>query len=530
MKPAKISFYGNLGAWRLEGGMPRRARASLRRDVNSYFGENKPHAALGRDSLHSGLAFLVARGLNTFVQIGSTILLARLLSPHDYGLVAMVSALVGFAPMLIDLGTNDAVVQRKSISRYDITSLFWLKVAIAGTLTLLLVGGSGYIADFYGEPALTGIALVSAITLMVTALSAQHYTLMLRAMQFKRIALIEIAANVISSVIAIVMAYTGWGYWALVAKPVLAIAVSSIAVWASCPWLPGRPQFTNDAKQMVGFGLGITGFTMTDYVARSADRVALGYFYGAVPLGYFQNASLIYDNAMSLTGLHTVAVSGLSKLRGNLDELRRAWATALSTVSFYFMLAFAGLAVTGQDFVVMLLGSKWEPAGIIVCIFGVKGIADVVERTLGWLHVTAGRSDRWMRWGVYSAIFQLAALVIGLPFGLVGVATAYALAMFFLFLPALAYAGKPLGIGASDVLRAVGPQMVAALGAVAIGVAAQLLFMADYGRLARFLVSGSICTVAYMLIAVGVFRVTRPLQLALSLLHDLNPMRRWRSS
>jgi polysaccharide transporter, PST family len=502
----------------------------LKRDIDSYFGENKPHAGLGRDSLHSGVAFLVARGLNTFVQIGSTILLARLLSPQDYGLVAMVAALVGFAPMLIDLGTNDATVQRKSITHFDMSSLFWLKTAIAGTLTLLLAGGSGFIADFYGEPALTGIALVSALTLLMTALSAQHYSLMRRAMQFKRIALIEIAANVISSIAAIFMAYTGWGYWALVAKPVLAIAICSVGVWSYCPWLPGRPQFTREAGHMVGFGMGVTGFTMTDYLARSGDRIALGYFYGAVPLGYFQNAFLIYENVLSVTSLHDVAVSSLSKLRDNLEELKRSWAAALSSVSFFSMPAFAGLAVTGQDFVVMLLGQKWEPAGIIVCIFAVKGIAHVVERTLGWLHVAAGRSDRWMHWGIFSAIFQLAALLLGIPFGLVGVATAYAIATFCLFLPALMYAGQPLGIHASDILRAVGPQMVAALSAVVIGLAAQHLFMLDFSRPARFLLSGSICAAAYLLIAVGIFRVTKPLQLMVSLLHDFNPVRLRRNS
>jgi len=122
----------------------------LNRNVDKYFDENKPHAGLGRASLHSGVAFFVARAANMLVQVGSTILLARLLNPHDYGLVAMVFALLGFAPMLIDLGTTDATVQRKSITHVDVSALFWVKVAIGGTLTLLLAGGSGFIASFYG--------------------------------------------------------------------------------------------------------------------------------------------------------------------------------------------------------------------------------------------------------------------------------------------------------------------------------------------------------------------------------------------
>ena len=503
----------------------------MNRNVDKYFDENKPHAGLGRASLHSGVAFFVARAANMLVQVGSTILLARLLNPHDYGLVAMVFALLGFAPMLIDLGTTDATVQRKSITHVDVSALFWVKVAIGGTLTLLLAGGSGFIASFYGEPALTGIALVSSLSLIVAALSSQHFALMRRAMQFRRIALIEISANVISSIVAIAMAFTGWGYWALVAKPMLTTGLSALGAWTSCPWLPGRPRLTPELKEMVGFGMGVTGFTMTDYFARSADRIALGYFYGAGPLGYFQNAFLLYDNLLSLSAqLHDVAVSSLSKLRNAVDELKRSWAAALSSVTFFSALAFAVLAVTGQDFVVLLLGQKWEPAGPLLCIFAVRGIAHAVERTLGWLHVSAGRSDRWMRWGFFSAICQLVAVFVGIPFGLAGVATAHAVATFCLFVPALVYAGRPVGIGVKDVLRAVGPQTAAALITVAFGFAVQRAFLADFSQLARFVVSVPICVVAYLTVVVGVFKLTAPLQLAFSLLRDFSPKRLRRST
>lgn len=498
----------------------------MKRKVYNYFEENKPRAGLGRDSLHNGVAFVAARSLNMVVQVGTTILLARLLSPRDYGLVAMVFALVGFAPMLIDLGTTDATVQRKRITHVDVSALFWLRVAIAGTLMLLLVGGSGFIASFYGEPALTDIALVSSLTFVVAALSAQHFALMRRAMQFKRMAIIEISSNVISSIVAITMALTGWGYWALVAKPILGSGLSAVAAWVSCPWLPGRPRFTPEAKEMVGFGMGVTGFTMTDYLAQYADRIALGYFYGAGPLGYYQNALLLYNNLLSLfTQLHDVAVSSLSKLRNNVDELKRSWAAALSSLTFFSSLAFAGLAVTGQDFVVILLGQKWAPAGPLLCIFAVRGIAHVVERTLGWLHVAAGRSDRWMRWGFFSAVFQLMALLAAIPFGLAAVATAHTIATFCLFVPALVYAGRPVGIGGKDVLRAVGPQTVAALTTVAIGFAAQRLFLDDYSQLMRFALSVPICVAVYLTVAVGVFRVTGPLNLAFSLLRDLSSIR-----
>ena len=492
-----------------------------------YFEENKGHARLGRESLHNGVLFVAARAINVFVQLASTILLARLLSPHDYGLVAIVFALVGFAPMLIDLGSSDASVQRTHIEHVDVSTLFCLNLAVGLILTVLLIGVSPFIASLYGDPALTGIAIASSLFLVATALSAQHYALMRRAMQFRRIAIIEIVASVVSCLVALGMAYTGWGYWALVAKAILAPVLSAVGAWASCPWRPGRPRLTPAVRELLGFGLGVTGFTLTDNVARSADRIVLGYFYGAGSLGYFQNAFLLYDNVLGLLTqpLHNVAISGLSKLKNEVAELKRSWAAALSSLSFLSCLGFAGLAVTAQDLVVLLLGQKWEPAGPLLAIFAVRGIAHVAERTLGWLHVAAGRSDRWMRWGFFSALFQLAALLAGLPFGLVGVVTAHALATFCLFLPALLYAGRPFGISTKDILGAVGPQMVAALVTVAIGLAAQRLYFDDYSHLARFLISIPVCLAVYLAVTIGVFRVTGPIQIGFSLLRDFIPVR-----
>lgn len=503
----------------------------MKRKVSYYFGENRAHAGLGRESLHGGLAFVAARALNMVAQVATTILLARLLTPRDYGLVAMVLAIVGIAPTLIDFGTTDATVQGKRISHEGVSALFWLKIAIGATFTLLLVGGSGWIAAFYGEPALIEIAVVASLIFVATALSSQHFALMRRAMQFRQMAMIDIASNLLASVIAIVMAVTGWGFWALIAKPILTSGLAAVAAWVSCPWVPGRPRRTAEAGEMIRFGMGVTGFSITDNLAQATDRIALGYFFGAGSLGYFQNSVLLYNNLLNLfaQGLHDVAVSSLSKLRSNLDELKRSWAAALSSLIFFSALAFAGLAVTGQDFVVMLLGPQWEPAGPLVCIFAVRGIAHVTERTLGWLHVAAGRSDRWMRWGFLSAIVQIVAIFAGLPFGMAGVATAHAVATFCLFVPALVYAGQPLGIGAADVLRAVGPQTVAALATVAVGLTIQHLFLGDLSRPVRFGLSGAVCVAVYLGVAVGIFRATGPLRLVFSLARDFGLLRLWRT-
>src|SRR5262249_12788358 len=145
----------------------------------------------------------------------------------------------------------------------------------------------------------------------------------------------------------------------------------------------------------------------------------------------------------------------LGRAQNNLDELRRLWRKALSTLEFYAMPAFGILAVTGQDLIPVLFGSKWSQAGVIISILALRGIPHAVERTMGWLHVAAGRMDRWMRWGFVALCAQLIALFCGLPFGPTGVAVAFVACSFIMFVPAIAYSGRPLGISATDVLAAI---------------------------------------------------------------------------
>lgn len=493
---------------------------AVKRKADRYFGENIAHAGLGRESARSALTSVAGRGVNMVVQFASTIVLARILSPHDFGLVAMVTAFVLFAPVFVDLGTADATTRKSKITDAEISTMFWLNVAIGAILTILFASVSGLIGNFYNQPELTNIAFVSSLAFILTAVSIQPYALMRRAMEFHRIAVIDVSANTLSSIVSVLLALLGFGYWALVAKPIVQLTLTALGAWVSCTWLPGRPRPSLEAKELVKFGLGVTGFSVMDTLARSVDRIAIGYFNGPGQLGYYQNAFILYDNVLNAIAgpMHNVGVSSLSRLSGNVQDLKRAWHTALSSLTFFCVPVFAVLAVTGKDVVVILLGEKWALAGSLLCVFAVRGIANSVERTMGWLHVVLGRSDRWMRWGIISAACQFVALAAGLPFGSMGVAVAYTVAMFCLFVPALVYSGKPIGIGVKDVLRATAPQVSSAVVAVAIALSFQLLVFYDLHILTRIIVSGAICATVYGALVLGVFRQTAPLKLVYSIL------------
>lgn len=477
-----------------------------------YFEENKAQEDHSGRSLRGGAVSVAARGVNAFVQIGSVLFLARLLSPEDYGLVAMVTAFTGFAPILIDLGTRDAIVQRSRISRGEVSALFWTTIAIGGVFTALTAVCGPLIARFYGEPRLTAIVLASSFTFVACALSVQHYSLMRRNLMFQELAVLDVISNVLSAAIAVASALLGAGYWALVVRPIATPTFLALGVWIRCRWLPGTPEFSDGVKESVKFGLNITGYCLTDFGGRSADRVAIGYRTGASGLGQYQNAMFVYDNLLDVLvyPLHGVAVSSLSKLRDNLSELRRAWGKALSMVAFFAMPAFGLLASTSQDVVVVLLGQKWASAGLLLSVLAFRGIPHSVERTLGWLHVTAGRSDRWMKWGLFATAVQVVGVLCGLPFGPFGIAVAYVVTMFVLFVPAVAYAGRPLGIHAGDVVRIVWRPLAASLAAAALTFAIRWTLLPDMHPFWRAVVLGTAYLSAYLALVLGVLNVRTP--------------------
>ena len=483
-----------------------------------FFEDSKARQDHGRKSLRGGLVSVFARAVNALVQVGSVVFLARLLTPEDYGIVTMVTSITGFAPILVDLGTRDAVAQRDKITPGEVSALFWISIAVGSSFALLVALSGPLISKFYGEPRLTMIALVSSLTVIASALTCQHQGLLRRAMMFRKVAMVEVGANVLGAGTAITMAFSGLGYWALVVRPLVTGLFTAVGVWCYCRWLPPRPTLTAGVKEMLRFGVNLTGFSIADFVGRCADSVAIGRVAGPQRLGYYRKALLVYENLLDLTiSLHGVAAVSLSKLRDNVGELRRLWAKGLSTLSFYAMPAFGGVAVTSQDLIHLVLGERWHNAGVLLSVLALRGIPHVVERTLGWLHVAAGRSDRWMRWGLLEAGLQLIALFCGLPFGAMGVATAYVITMFVIFVPSIAFAGQPLGIGARDVLRVIWPPLIGTLVAVGVGFLLQFTVLAEMQRLPRLIVVGLAFVVVYAALVPGIFKLRTPLTVVLAL-------------
>jgi PST family polysaccharide transporter len=488
--------------------------------VAAFFEENREHDDLSGQAVRSGVIALVARGIVAAVQLTTTVILARLLVPADFGLVAIVAALTSFVPMLIDLGLTDSTVQNRTITPQQISALFWISLGVAAIVCTVLIAASPFIAHAYGHTEIGRIAIAWGFTFILYGLSLQHMALLRRAMRFQDIARIEILGSVGGSAVTVTMAFFGFGYWSLVMRPIVTGAITAAGSWWGCPWKPGRPRVDSEVKGMLKFGVNVTGGAVAWIGTNSADRAVMGFMYPPALIGLYQNALMLYENALLGISmpLHKVGVSALSKLRGDDQSFTRKYAEALSTVSFYSMPAFAVLAVIAPDLVAVLLGSKWAAAGPILAIFSLRGIVHVLENSQTWLHMPLGRPDRWIRWAILTGIVQVTAVVAGLPFGVLGVAVAIVIARSALALPAVLYAGRPIGLRAWTIIDATGRQFVGSIAMFAAGMAVlRLLPLETTGSIVRIAVAANISLLVYLSVVVAVFRLKDPMRLALSL-------------
>jgi PST family polysaccharide transporter len=404
-------------------------------------------------------------GLSLGIQIFATIILARLLTPQDFGLVAMVSA---FSLLLMNFGLNgftEAILQRDEISHSLSSNLFWINVGCAVVLTLGFALAGSLIARFYGNPLVTRVASVMSLTILFTGTSVVHLALLKRALLFSVTSGIEIFARAVSVVLSMLLGWMGWGYWALVAGSVAAPLASSIAAWSMCRWIPSAPKRVPDTGSMVSFAIFTYGRFTFNYFARNVDNFLVGWRFGAPSLGFYKKAyDLFALSAGQLTApLTNVAVSALSRFNPMLGQYKQNFLRALSVTAFVAMALAGDLTLIGSDLIRLLLGPGWEVAGRIFTFFGPGIGVMVIYYMHGWIHLSIGKADRWLRWGVVEASVTFLLFILMLRWGVVGIAMAWTLSFWILTIPAFWYAGKPIGLGPAPVLAAVWKYVIASL-------------------------------------------------------------------
>ena len=403
-----------------------------------------PH--LGSLTVRGGRITIIAQGSSLVVEFVSTLILARLLTPDDFGIVGMMAAVVGFLGLFRSAGLDLSTIQRDQVSSRQVSGLFWINVAIGLGLTVVTVLLSPLVSLFFERPELTPIALALASTFTFGALGVQHRALLIRRMEHGRRLLAEVMATFIAIGLALVGALSGWGHWALVIKIAAIPLLSSTGYWLVCSWRPSLPKRAV-LGDLLTFGGTVTAFNVVTHLARTLDDILIGKLFGGAALGYYRQAYRILMVPLSgfTSPMASVVIPTLSRLQSDPDRYRRASCRILEAILLVCSPLAAFLVGSSGYVVVFLLGDQWSPAGPILFWLGILVFVQPLGQFLGWLFISQDRSQELLRWGIIGSALSVLSFLAGLPWGVLGVAFAYSLSGLFLRLPLLVWMATRTG-------------------------------------------------------------------------------------
>lgn len=405
-------------------------------------------AEFKRRSVRGGAAVLVSQGATMALQLITTVVLARLLSPSDYGLQAMVLTLVGFVSLFKDAGLSIASVQKETVSQDQISTLFWINIAVGALLTVLVAAAGPLLARFYKDPRLLWITAASASVFLINSFAVQHRALLDRSMRFTTSVKIDILSCTIGTVVAIVMAAFGFGYWALICQNISLPLVATIATWIAMPWMPGRPRWTHELRSMMRFGGTVTLNGVVVFLAYNIEKVLLGRFWGSGPLGLYGRAYQLTNMPMQqlMTSVGSVAFPMLSRLQSDVERLRRSYLKAHSLVVSLTIPVVISCAMFADDIIHTVLGAKWSGAVPILRLLSPAILIFALMNPLSWLLRATGRVRRSLNMALVICPVMILGVVAGLRYGPNGVALGYSVAIGILALPLIAWAKRGTGI------------------------------------------------------------------------------------
>jgi O-antigen/teichoic acid export membrane protein len=400
---------------------------------------------------------VLSGGVGQAIQIIATVMLARLLSPSDFGLVAMVTT---FSLLLANFGLNgftEAVVQAENLDNTVASSLFWCSIGCGIVLTIAFAACGSLLARFYHQPHVAGICVVLSLTIFITSTSVLHLALLKRVMHFTTVSTNDVLSRAGMVATSILLAFFGWGYWALVGGLIVQPLIITIAAWAQCRWIPSMPRRSPGLGAMLRFSAHVYARFSFNYFARNMDNLLVGWRFNAVALGYYKKAYDLFALSASqlVSPLTVVAVAGLSRVNNDRVQYKKYFLNVLEIMAFIGMGLGAILTLTGKDIIRLLLGPGWEPAGKIFTYFGPGIGMMMLYGTHGWIHLSIGKADRWFRWGIVEFLVTLLLFLTALPWGPVGMAFAWTTSFWILTPPAFWYAGQPIGLRASQAVSVV---------------------------------------------------------------------------
>jgi len=408
--------------------------------------------SVGRAASWATGSRLAAQGIQLIISVA----LAHIVIPRYFGYVALLAVFTQYASLLADLSVGAAVVKTENRTDSLLSTAFVLNLIMCVSLTIVVVLLAHPFAQLYHQPKLVSLTYLVALSILCSV-DAVPTGILEREFRFRAIAWIEIGSVVSAGAVAIALASAGYGLLGLAMLQVVQPVMLSVLSFVATRWLPRAKPLIADFREITAFSLGLFGFNSLNYWTRNADNFLIGRFVGAVPLAYYARAyNLMTVPVTQLTApFGRVVFPALARLDADRDRQEQAYLRSVLTTAIVLTPIVVMLAATGHHLIDVVYGERWRGAGPLLVVLAIGGVPQIIGSSTGWLYQGQGRTRTMFYWSLFTSVVTVGSFVAGLPYGAIGVASAYAIRSYLIFVPSLWIALRGTGLSLTHLMISV---------------------------------------------------------------------------
>jgi teichuronic acid exporter len=438
------------------------------------------------NSITLGISFIVG------------IILARLLSPREFGLIGMLTIFIEVSQSFINSGFSQALIRKKDPSQADYSTVFYFNMIIGIGIFLILFFCAGLISRFFKEPQLKSLVQVLGFSLIINAFTIIQQTILTRRIDFKLQTKISIISSVLSGIVAIGMAFAGYGVWSLVIKTIVMYTMSSIFLWLWNGWKPTLVFSIQSFKELFSFGSNLLVSGLIDTIYRNVYYLIIGKYFSAQDLGYYTRADqfkmLPSSNLSTVIG--RVSYPVLSSIKEDIPKLKEAYKKLIRSTMLICFVLMLGMAAIAKPMILTLIGEKWEPCVIylqMLCIVGM--FYPLHALNLNMLQVE-GRSDLFLRLEIIKKVMAIPIIAIGVIWGIKAMILGMIFNTFIAYYLNSYWSGRFIGYSFLEQIKDIFPSfLLASIMSAIVFVEGIFVILPPYTLLAIQLITGALLTI-----------------------------------
>ncbi|MGB5847627.1 MAG: MOP flippase family protein [Ignavibacteriaceae bacterium] len=376
------------------------------------------------------------------IQYTTTIILIALLTPSDFGLMAMAIVIIGFLEIFKDLGTAAAIIQNQNLSEESLSSIFWVNVGFGSLVAILVFLTAPLGAEFFNNYKVENILKVLSISFIFSSFSIVHKKLLEKELKFDLLAKIELIGVTIGAVVGITLALLEFGVWSLVFQSLSIAVFTTSLLWITNSWKPKFYFSYLKIKPIISYSLNLLGYNVFNYFVRNADYLIIGKYLGERELGHYYLAYkiMLYPLQNISLVVSRVLFPIYSKIQNDNERFRKIYTKVANAISFLTFPLMISVFALSDLFTVTFFIDKWDTAliALLLMILAPVGLIQSIATTTGSIYQAKGKTDWMFRWGVISGVIYISGFIIGLNWGVIGMAVSYLISSIILLYPVFA--------------------------------------------------------------------------------------------